>query len=673
MIYRRLLIYLQLVYMFIIVPIYASPFRDTTSILDPINALLSKLEIIDDNYEETVEYLVDLLEYKIDLNTTNAEELTRLLILTPQQINAILNYAIYNDGYNSVFELQFIYNLDKETILLIAPFLTVDYADKIKDKSKLKDILKYPRQSFITRFDVPLYNKKGFGTTYYGPSFYHSIRYNMESNRRLYIGFSAEKDSGEPIFGPMNKQGYDFYSYYLYLKDWKYIKYFMLGKYRIHWGLGLTIGTSSFGSKYDQMNGFFLSSNRIYKHSSVDEYSYLNGTAISLKMNNLYLSGFLSQRAFDGVIDKGIITKQSKTGLHRTASEIERKGGIKNRLYGVRLSLSKLRYSLGIHFINYSYNGSFETTSSQLYTAYDPVGNNFYNVGIDYTYAFQKVIIKGEIAKGKRGFATLNYLYYAPTSSNEFLLSYRYYAKDYWGEFANSFGNQSKVRNENGVYISYSTTSLPAFKIQIYADYCVYPWLKYRVSKPSNSLEFGARIGYSFSYKQSLLLTYKFRKSERDLAGSKGTVLHRVDYQNIKLQYLLGIKEWVDMKLFSSFVRSVDKEVYLGYHIGGRVSFQTINSKFKIDNQVSYFNTQSHDSRVYIFENSLLYHYSSLSFSGRGYRASINLNYKPFKWIHFMCKVGATKYLDRMVIGTGNDEIVGNLKADVQFQVKFKL
>lgn len=658
--------------MFISLPVYGGILPTDMPQIDPINALMAKLEIPDDNIDESVEYLVHLLDNPIDLNTATAAELTNLLILSPQQINTILNYAVYNDGYNSVFELQLLYNLDKETILLIAPFLTVNYADKNKGKANIKDLWKYPKQSFLTRYDQPLYKKKGFDTAFYGPPFYHSMRYNIESNKKLFIGFSAEKDSGEPLFGPNNKQGYDFYSYYLYLKDWNRIHYLMLGKFRIHWGLGLTIGASSFGSKYDQLNSFFQSSNRIYKHSSVDEYSYLNGGAISLNIKKLNVSSFVSKRHFDGVIDNGVITNQSKTGLHRTENEIIRKDAIRNMFYGVRLSLTQLRYSVGIHFINYSYNGSFQPNTAQLYTAYSPSGNNFYNVGINYAYAFQKVIVKGEFAKGTRGIATLNNIYFAPSSSNEFLLSYRYYSKDYWAIHANSFGNQSKVMNENGVYLSYSTVSLPSIKIQIYGDFCVYPWLKYRVSKPSKSVEFGSQLAYSLSYKQSLLLTYKFRKSERDVAGQQGNVIARLDYHNLKLQYLYRILNWLDLKLFTSYIKSVHTDAYYGYHLSAKLSFQSLNSKFKIDNQISYFNTQSHDTRVYIYENSLLYHYSSLSFSGRGYRTSVNINYKPHKNIHLMCKVGTTKYLDRQVIGSGVDEINNNMKTDVQLQVKLK-
>lgn len=666
----HLILICLVVNMFVTLPISAHNNSNILREIDPIDRLLSKLQLDDDKYQETVEYLTSLLDDPIDLNHTTVDELTGLLILSPQQIAAIVNYGNYNGGYNSIYELQLVWALDKETILLIEPFLTISNMVE-KESWSFKQLSSRNQHTLMTRLDIPFYKKRGYNEVYLGSPLYNSIRYNLVNRKHFHVGFAAKKDAGEPIFNKYNRKGYDSYSYYIYLQDWRIINYLILGKYRLNYGLGLTLGTSSFGSKFDQGSNLFQSANKVYKHSSTDEYNYLKGVAISLLIKRIEISSFVSNRSYDGVINKGYITKLSKTGLHRTQKELDEKGSIQNLLYGGRVALSNPYYRLGLNFIGYNYDGRFTTNEAKPYTKYNPVGNKFYNASVDYIFYVNKFILKGELAKGKRGIATLNYLYYAPTSEHDLLLIHRFYEQDYWAMYANPLFSSARS-NENGWYASYATTLFSPFKVVVYGDFCSYPWWKYRLSKPSRLIDIGAKIEYSKHLEHQLMITYRFKDSERDKSGSKGSIINRIQSHQLKFQYVYNYSDMHTVKFMlggNKFTEVVQK---YGYHLSGRYSIQSSNQKFKTDTQFSYFNTQSYDTRVYIYENAPLYSYSSYVFSGRGYRFSINLNYKPFQWLHLMCKWGMTKYLDRDVIGQSYEQIDGNLKSDVQIQLRIK-
>lgn len=55
-----------------------------------------------------------------------------------------------------------------------------------------------------------------------------------------------------------------------------------------------------------------------------------------------------------------------------------------------------------------------------------------------------------------------------------------------------------------------------------------------------------------------------------------------------------------------------------------------------------------------------------------GFRCSIRLRYELNKHFLLITKFGETIYLDRNEIGSGNDLIYGNKKADVQMQLRIK-
>lgn len=643
--------------------------------IDPINRLVSTLTIDDDKYDDIIEQLTNILENPIDLNNTNEHQLTELFILSPQQIIAILNYCNYNDGFSSIYELQLIPQLNKQIIELIAPFLYVGSEKQNRKIFKLKDLFQYPKHTILTRFDIPLYTKDAYKKdTYYGDKYYFSFRYNLAYTKHLYFGVGAEKDPGEAFLGPYNKKGFDYYTYYLMLKDYHFIDYLLLGKYRLSWGQGLIIGTPKYGSKFTEINKIFNSTNQCYKHASMDEYNYLNGVVCSFKINSLNVSSFFSKRLYDGVIDKnGEIDKHYKTGLHRTDKEVEAKKNIKNYMLGLRLSMIKSKYYIAVNGIYYDFNGKWKINPNKQYTFYNPVGNRFYNYSLDYGYYFNKLIIKGEIAKGKRGVATINNLYFAPSSNHEFFFSYRYYSKDYWGMYAKSSGNQSSVRNENGYFISYVTKALEFLTATLYADYGRYPGYRYRVSKPSKSYDLGAQVESNRWNNHTLQFNYRYQVKERDKTGSKGMFINKLFIHKIKLQYICILRDWIQLKTLIGYNYQHEEINNNGYHITERITLQPLAEKLKIDGQFAFFKTTDYDTRVYVYENAPLYSFSSFSFSGRGCRGSVNINYKMSSLLQFTCKFGCTNYFDRKTIGQGRELINGSHKCDLQCQLRIKI
>ena len=97
------------------------------------------------------------------------------------------------------------------------------------------------------------------------------------------------------------------------------------------------------------------------------------------------------------------------------------------------------------------------------------------------------------------------------------------------------------------------------------------------------------------------------------------------------------------------------------------------NFPFTVSLQGSCFHTDDYDSRIYTSEKGLLYTFYTPSFYGRGFRYTTHLRYDLSKTFMLLVKFGQTVYQDRNEIGSGNDLICGNKKADIQMQLRIKI
>ena len=89
--------------------------------------------------------------------------------------------------------------------------------------------------------------------------------------------------------------------------------------------------------------------------------------------------------------------------------------------------------------------------------------------------------------------------------------------------------------------------------------------------------------------------------------------------------------------------------------------------------RLAWFNTASYNSRIYAYENDLLYAFSIPSFFEEGFRTYINLKYKISKHVEFWMKIAGTAFKDVESVGSGYNEIPGNKKNEVKFQLRLKI
>lgn len=631
----------------------------------------------DYSWEDELEELSRRLQEPVNVNTATKRQLEQFPFLTDIQIENLLAYVYIHGQMQTIYELQLVEEMDKRTIDLLLPFVCVQAVEEGRGYPALKSILKFGKHEALARLDIPFYTRKGYEKNYQGPSLYHSLRYSFRYSDYLQMGVTAEKDAGEPMFALHNRKGYDYYSLYFLIKNLGRLKALALGNYRLSFGQGLVLSTDFRLGKTFSMSTAEYRVGGIRKHGSTDEYNYFRGAAATVGIfSSLEFSAFYSHRFMDGAVKDGDIISIYKTGLHRTEKEADKADALALQLMGGNVTYEKDALKVGVTGIYYFFDRPYEPKLDK-YAKYNLHGNGFYNAGLDYKYRLGRLTWVGEAATGKQGYALLNQLKYNISSDYRLLLVHRYYSHDYWALFGRSFGESSTPQNENGWYLAAEATPFAHWRFFVSMDMFSFPWWKYRISKPSKGVDVMFQSTYTPRKNLSMYLDYRYKRKDRDVTGTSGAVIQPVYHHKLRyrLTYMTGsftFRTTVDYNHF----RQQDGE---GYRFGRSQGYQCTQScsyafsfPLSVSLQGTWFHTDDYDSRIYASERGLLYTFYTPSFYGRGFRCSAHLRYDLNKTFMFLAKFGQTVYQDRETISSGNDEIPGNSKADLQMQLRIK-
>src|SRR5690606_26751304 len=143
----------------------------------------------------------------------------------------------------------------------------------------------------------------------------------------------------------------------------------------------------------------------------------------------------------------------------------------------------------------------------------------------------------------------------------------------------------------------------------------------------------------------------------------------------IKQNYLLNIDFLATRNVgFKSRIQFSDYKKEENF-TRGFVLAQDVNFsiwRLKISSRVALFDTEDYDNRQYVYERDVLYSFSIPAYYGRGIRNYIMVQYTASKSLSFWARYARTQYKDKDTIGSGLEEIHGNQKTDVKFQIRYR-
>jgi len=620
--------------------------------------------------------------HPIDLNKASASELAELGLLSPLQAEQLLRYRELMGPLVSIYELQAVPGWEPDLIRKISPYLAVRAeSDPV---ANMIDRIHRGEHSFILRAGRVLERSKGYRLPdsvnhYPGSPEKYFFRYGFQYKRLLQWGILGEKDAGERFFSGKQRTGFDFYSAHLVIRDLGLIKAIHIGDYTVNLGQGL-IQWQGFGFAMSADAMAIKREGAVFSaYRSAGEINFHRGLAVSLRKRNWEGGVFVSRKRIDANLaydSLGMKTHASSfpaSGYHRTETESADKRVARQTAFGAYLRSRFRLLSFGLQAVTYRFSVGLDK-GTEPYNRFGFRGNALTNFSLDYGITWENLHLFGELAFTAAGhWAWINGLLVSAAPAVDLALLYRHIAPGYHSFYSSAFTQSSVPGNESGFYAGITIRPTGAVRIDAYADIYRFPWLRYRVDKPSVGCEFLIQAAYKPEKRWDLYFRYRSRTNALN-QNEEETVLAAVPsvpgkafrmQVNYRLTAAFSFRSRIDLNWFGARGEQAEE----GFQASADLFYHPPLKKLQGNARILYFDTDGYNSRNYAFENDVLYYYQVPALYGKGYRYYINVNYDFNRRLSAWLKLSQTLFPGKTLIGSGLDEVTGNRKTELRVQL----
>lgn len=639
----------------------------------------------DYDYSELIDRLNFYKRNKINLNKTSKEQLQELIFLNPLQMDALLDHIALNGSLINILELQSVSGFDLETIKNLLYFADINTPTGFENFS-FKKLFKEGKNDLLIRYSRYLQEQKGFlpATTsrYLGTPERIFTRYRFAYSNNIQFSLNLEKDGGEKYWNDNNGQtGPDFSSASLYIKDLRKIKKLVVGDYSLQFGQGLALWSGlSFGKGADIFS--VVKPNLGLKpYTSINEFSFFRGIATQINLGRFNFTPFFSYNKIDAGLALNPLTNLEEisvlqqSGLHRTANELKNKRRISQMVFGGNIQYNNRKLSIGLTSYHSNYSQDFAPGKS-LYNQFDFIGNVLNNVGINYSYTLNNTYFFGEFAHSlNSGVAYINGLITSLSPIVSAVLFHRNYQKNYYSFYNQGIGESSTAVNEKGFYAGLQIKPDRKFELDFYSDLFKFPYLKFRADAPSTGYDIFTQFSYTPNKTTRLTLRYQFQDKQQnaDIPTFVNT-LSFVKKSNYRADLLYQINKSFSLRNRIEMVQyhEENKANRFGFIAYQDIIYSPLSARWSGNTRLALFDTDGFDTRIYTYENDVLYGFSIPGLQNRGIRYYINARYNLKRGIDIWLRYSLTKYNDLQTVGSGLDQVDGSLRSEVKLQLRFQ-
>jgi competence ComEA-like helix-hairpin-helix protein len=632
---------------------------------------------------EIVEYLEDLAANPLNINRAGIDELSGIPGLNIQLAQSIIHYRESIKPFEHIAELLQVDGIGEVTLNNILPFVGTG-----RPFERGKDIYLNPNYwtynsgfESLIRYQRVMNSQEGYSRPdtlggYLGSpvKYNHRIRYRSD---RISVNLTQDKDPGEPLSGPTD---FDFTSWHVAIRDAGHLKNFILGDFRVSYGQGLTLWNGGAFGKSSQVIGSAVKNDTgIRPYTSYQETNGFRGVAATYG-DQLQISGFYSKRrrtASETSDDR--VRFPTASALHRTLSETSRRLNLQQETVGGRIRYQFAHGIIGVSGYQNSFGRDIEK-GTQPYQLYRFAGDHLSVLATDYRLTAGPAMIFGEIARSSNdsyGFISGSEIN-LPTDT-DLAVAYRNYAKDFQSTLGSGFGEQSNPQNETGFFTGIRQLIEDKLQFNAYIDFFRTHAARFRNSRPTSGYDWLARL--SFQPIQNLSIYGQLRSKKwgqemesLDPFGRETVVMGSEIRSNARLHLEYRVLKSLRLRTRFDVVRwsGTSSPSSIGYLVYQDFRF-TPTSNLTIDTRITVFETDDFNSRVFQFENDLLYVMSNAMLFDQGQRSYIVIRFEPADYLVIRMKASTTLYENRRTIGSGLNRIQGSRRSDIGFQVQLKI
>ena len=584
------------------------------------------------NAEGIFENLAELRERPVLINSGDEEEIARLFFLTDFQVKVLADYVARNGPVVTIYEIALLPGFDRNTAMLAAPYLSLDvFPEGSAGRGGTTTVI----ATASARLPSGDSDETGVRA---------SLRLRHKGTAFSY-GLTAENDPGEP-FGFRDTPGADFVSGHFMYEGKGAVSRIIAGDYSLRFGEGLVFSSNGWQGSRLVAPSFMTGRTVISPYVSTEENNFFRGVGCVLGTMTNGLIVFVSSNAIDArkavnLDDSSVyISNLVRGGLHDTESGKNARNSLTENIVGFHISAGKdmIRGGITASFTHFSLPFSADVAGAE--TVYDFRGNELLNLGIDLKAGTGKVLLFSESALSFPGsMAFTGGIRAAPTGRVTLNLTGRHYAPDYYSFHANSYRSGSSVANEYGIAGNVHLEAARHLFLSAGADIYRIPWLRYRSSAPSTGRSVELRSEYMPRDGLNLRVTYLASEREYDVPGDNSGVARSRRDKREQLTAMLVYSP-------SESVRSTTRAGYCSLNGGeerGYMLCQDLVLSFsavpvRVWFRYALYSTDSYSSRLYAWENDMLFGFSVPAMYGEGSRSALMVSWKPLRSLELRAK-----------------------------------
>lgn len=650
------------------------------------------------DYNTLLDELLYFSEHPININSTTPNELAQLPMLDDIAIANLLDHIDANGKLLNIYELQAVKGFTIGLIRQLEPFIKVsDNPDAFT--FSFKEMLKEGNHEFVMRYQQVLEQQEGYAPIadslleenpnrrYLGSPQKYWARYRFTYSNKVSWGLTMEKDAGEEFFKGSMKQGFDFYSGHLFVRNLGIVKAAGIGDFQAQFGQGLTFWSGlAFGKSSDGVS-IKRNAQGLRPYTSVDENRFLRGGGATLQFGKMEVTAFGSYKLLDGNITASTdtLTEQEESvssifssGFHRTPNELIDRQSLTEAVYGGNVSYKGRKLSVGITAVGYQFSKPIQR-SDALSNIFEFSGKQNSNYGLDYSYIFRNFHFFGEFALSQNlGFATTHGLFMTIDPRVTITAMVRHLQPKYQALYANAVTENSRMNNETGYYLGFSVNPFKNWFLNGFFDIFKFPWLRFQANGPSFGYETIGQLIYRPS--KTFEVYFRFRQKNRQLTESaafsdapiRGIENELRSYYRLNLSYSLTKEVKLRSRIEYSRYQRGERDVEQGFMVYQDIIYNPLNFPLSFNARLAYFDTESYNARIYVYENDVLYAYSFPAYFYRGMKAYVTLRYNIYKNIDAWVRVSNVFLSNRDQVGSGLETISGKHRTDIKVQLRFK-
>lgn len=660
----------------------------------PSNVTEQQLENITENTGTETEddgFLQDLHHYvkhPVNLNTVSGENLSQLGMLTPMQVENFLLYRKALGNLLDKYEMQAVPGWDINTVSKLKPYITVQ--TNAGFVSGIRGRLRHGDHSILLRASQVLEKSAGYdkdssstANRYKGTPQRVLVRYRYTFKNLMQFGVTAEKDPGEQFFKGKQSAGFDFYSAHLFIRNLGIIKSLAIGDYTVNLGQGLIQWQSLAFKKGAFITGIKRQSPVLKPYNSAGEINFHRGAGITIGSGKWEATVFGSYRNTDANLvppdsleTETYISSFQTSGYHRTKAEQADKASQQQIAFGGNAVFRFYRLQLGVNAMHYRFSLPV-IKESDPYNRYAFSGKRLTNVSADYSFTYRNLHLFGEIASnGTKGLAMLNGLLVSMSAQADMSFVYRTISRDYQSVNANAFTESAVPKNESGFYAGISIRPVTNWQVDAYADFFRFPWLKYQVHGPSRGSDYLLQVTYKPNRQLEIYSRFKSESKEANNTDSVYIITpvvagKRKNWRtqlNFKISRHLTYRNRIELTWFNAGAGEPSR----GFLANIDILYKPMLKPFSANMRLQFFQSDDYNSRLYAYENDVLFSSSIPVFFEKGYRYYLNVNYDISRNLSVWARLAQTIYPENESIGTGLDEINGKRKTEIKLQLMYQ-